>query len=149
MLNSFWTARQLSLAVPHQAAFHGAVAERLNGFVFDLAQLWLQHNLEVYEESDDGDYLIDRERLERYLKEELTLHANDPDKIEYNAEARIWSFWSVLRSSTEDKHSFGQAQIRNNRIITIGHTDKPLLEALLHTGVPREQVVFAWTNYTS
>lgn len=126
-----------------------AVAERLNVFVFDLVQLWLTHDLEVYPEGDKGDYLIDPERLEHYLKEELTLYANDPDEIEYDAGTRTWSLWSAPRSAPEHKHIFMQAQIRNNRIIiTLDHTDKPLFEALLHAGVPREQMIFAWLNNT-
>jgi hypothetical protein len=40
-----------------------------------------------------------------------------------------------------------QAKIKANRIIIeIDLTDKPLFEALLHAGVPREQMIFAYQD---
>lgn len=126
-----------------------AVAERLNVFVFDLVQLWMHHDLEVYPEGAEGDYLIDPERLARYLKQELVLYASDPVEMSYSESNTTYSLGSASRSSPEDNHIFMQVQIKANRIIiTIDHTDKPLFEALLHAGVPREQMVFAWMNNT-
>lgn len=126
-----------------------AVAERLNVFVFDLVQLWTQHDLEVYPEGEKGDYLIAPTDLARYLKQELALYANDPDEIVYDAAENAYALWSAPRSSPEHKYIFMQARIKANRIIIdIDHTDKPLFEALLHAGVPREQLVFAYLNNT-